>query len=242
MKKTNKKVAKYLFIEDYFIKLIEARSLRFNDKIPTEQELCKQFDTSRMTVNKALSRLANKGYVKRITGVGTFVTNQRFSKSIQRLTGSMTEDIKTAGLMPSSTLLEYKKIKAIEKPNILRRLKLKDSDEIHYFAKLRYGDNKPVALTYTFFSCKILPDIDAKLFEGSINKLLDDLNINRTHCFEEYTSVMPTLEHSSLLGLHDVSLLKRTLLWYVGGTPFEYTVHYILGNKIIITNEYSSFR
>lgn len=46
-------------------------------KLPTEQEMCKRFGVSRMTVNKVISKLASEGYLYRIRSKGTFVKKSR---------------------------------------------------------------------------------------------------------------------------------------------------------------------
>jgi GntR family transcriptional regulator len=43
------------------------------DALPTEQTLCDQFGVSRITVRRALSDLAEQGYIERRQGVGSFV-------------------------------------------------------------------------------------------------------------------------------------------------------------------------
>src|SRR5271163_112223 len=43
------------------------------DALPTEQTLCDQFGVSRITVRRALADLAERGYIERRQGVGSFV-------------------------------------------------------------------------------------------------------------------------------------------------------------------------
>lgn len=43
------------------------------DALPTEQTLCDQFGVSRITVRRALADLAERGYIERRRGVGSFV-------------------------------------------------------------------------------------------------------------------------------------------------------------------------
>ena len=45
--------------------------------MPSEHELVKQFNISRMTANRVLSQLATDGVVTRVAGVGTFVAEPR---------------------------------------------------------------------------------------------------------------------------------------------------------------------
>src|SRR5258705_3278975 len=48
-------------------------SMPAGDTLPTEQELCDQFGVSRITVRRALTDLADQGYITRRQGVGSFV-------------------------------------------------------------------------------------------------------------------------------------------------------------------------
>src|SRR6185436_1882310 len=46
---------------------------RNGESIPTEKELCAEFDVARGTVRQALQKLENEGYLRREQGRGTFV-------------------------------------------------------------------------------------------------------------------------------------------------------------------------
>jgi len=63
----------YIQIQDYFKEQIFAGHLKANDKIPSEKELMKQFEVSRITVATALGQLAKEGWLYRIPGRGSFV-------------------------------------------------------------------------------------------------------------------------------------------------------------------------
>ncbi|MFC5464865.1 GntR family transcriptional regulator [Lederbergia graminis] len=47
---------------------------KVGDKIPSEKELTKQYEVSAITTKKALEKLSNEGFVYRIRGKGTFVS------------------------------------------------------------------------------------------------------------------------------------------------------------------------
>lgn len=63
----------YKQIEETFINQIELGILKQGDHIPSEKEITKTFHVSQITAKNALNNLAEKGYVKRIKGKGTFV-------------------------------------------------------------------------------------------------------------------------------------------------------------------------
>lgn len=64
---------KYVQIQNYILQKIESGEYAAGDKIPSEIELARRFDVSRLTVNTAVKELANSGIVERVQGKGTFV-------------------------------------------------------------------------------------------------------------------------------------------------------------------------
>ncbi|WP_334076151.1 MULTISPECIES: GntR family transcriptional regulator [Paenibacillus] len=70
----NERMPLYLKIQEHFKDLILKGQLRENDKIPSEKELMKEFQVSRITVANALMQLAKEGWIYRIPGRGSFVS------------------------------------------------------------------------------------------------------------------------------------------------------------------------
>ncbi len=232
-----KKLPKYLEIEQYFSKKIESGELEYGDRIPTEQELCDAFGVSRMTINKALTQLADKGYIKRGRGLGSFVINRNLVKKVGRGPKSMTQDIVNSGMKPGSKLLSYQVIRGSENPFIARKLGLGADDYMHYFVRLRTGDDQPIAISYTYISFRLLPEISVAALEGSFNEYLTRRGIVRSHLRSEFAATLPTPEQREILGYDNFALLKQNLLWYVGEVPFEFTSHCFLGNRFSLSRD-----
>jgi GntR family transcriptional regulator len=55
---------------------IDRGRLTYNDKLPTEKEICEVFGVSQTAVKMAYQQLIDQGKIKRIKGKGTFVTNR----------------------------------------------------------------------------------------------------------------------------------------------------------------------
>lgn len=55
---------------------IDTYKLSYNDKLPTEKEICEVFGVSQTAVKMAYQQLIDQGKIKRIKGKGTFVTNR----------------------------------------------------------------------------------------------------------------------------------------------------------------------
>ena len=58
---------------------ITSGALKVGDLLPSETELCKEFDVSRNTVRQAIGALEEEGLVVRKRGKGTFVTDPNAS-------------------------------------------------------------------------------------------------------------------------------------------------------------------
>jgi len=69
--------ARYLQVKQFVLARISAGTLAVGDRVPSENELVRELDVSRMTANRALRELAADGVLVRVAGVGTFVAEQR---------------------------------------------------------------------------------------------------------------------------------------------------------------------
>lgn len=70
------KVPIYKQIANAITLAIETGELKFNDKLPTEKEVCRTFSISPTVVKMAYEDLINSQLIKRIKGKGTYVTNR----------------------------------------------------------------------------------------------------------------------------------------------------------------------
>jgi len=90
-----KNIPLYKQIEESFIQQIEHGQLKKGDRIPSETEIVSQFHVSQITAKNALNNLAEKGYVKRIRGKGTFVDFENVEKK-ERVIGLIFTTMKTS--------------------------------------------------------------------------------------------------------------------------------------------------
>ena len=204
---------------------IKDETLKSGDQIPTEKELCELYNTSRMTVNKAISRLCEKNLIERIAGKGSFVKEHRVIKNLQLGTnGSFSDDMIATGKVPGSKLIEYKLVKGKEVPHVKHVLKLKDDDFIHYFVRVRTGDS--------YLSASIIPTIDIQILEGSLYKYINKLGYSIDGIDAEYSAVLPTDKQKELLQVDQVALFKSEHVTFLSdGRPFEYISTYYRGDQ-----------
>ncbi len=77
----------YLQLKDLIIQKIETNEYAPDSQIPSEQELCLQYDISRPTVRQAISELTSSGYLYKEKGRGTFVFGRKNVIDIKNYSG-----------------------------------------------------------------------------------------------------------------------------------------------------------
>lgn len=77
----------YKKLIDDLKKLIEDGKFKQGDLLPSENELCKSYKTTRPTVRQALAGLTNMGYITRHHGKGSIVSEPRRGLGILSVSG-----------------------------------------------------------------------------------------------------------------------------------------------------------
>ncbi len=229
-----KETPRYQAIALDIIEKIQNGTFRSGDQLMTEAQLCKQYNVSRMTVNKALTSLADKGYISRTAGKGTFVLEPKVTKNIGNGIGnSFTNDIRSINKKPGAILVEYKVVRAGSLPAVQERLKLSEEELIHFIYRIRTSDGVRIALSQTHIPCKYLPALDVTVLEGSLYEYLDqEYHIHPQAIDYTFNALLPTARQKELLHVDSCALLKsghRSII--ESGVLFEYTETYYAGNR-----------
>ncbi len=116
---------------------------RPGEALPTQEALCRQFSISRITVRRALSDLADDGFVQNRQGVGAFVT----AKTIDTKHGP---DFGFIGDLRRTLKETTMRILALEVERcprpIAAHLGITDGEEALHLVRVRSFENKPVTL------------------------------------------------------------------------------------------------
>ncbi|SJZ38338.1 GntR family transcriptional regulator [Anaerorhabdus furcosa] len=222
---------KYEIIEKYIIDEIESGRLKIGDQIMTELQLSNKFDIGRLTVNKALAMLKQKGYIDRVAGRGSFVAPRTVIRSI-RTKRSFSDDMKEMGMKAGSKLIEYRVISSRDVPIIAEYLNLNQDDELYYFTRLRTGDGKPIALAHTYLVAKIVGEFEVSGLDGSMDEYLEKKG---TFCSNYETKMSATMSNDyqqKLLQIGKDALLKSVSIRYNQNQEvYEYTETYYISNR-----------
>nr|WP_047165558.1 histidine utilization repressor [Sphingomonas sp. Y57] len=132
------------------------------DRLPIEQELVEHYDCSRMTVNKALTALANAGLIDRRKRAGTFVARPKVH--------SMVLDIPDLAATVRERGQDYSYVELARR--VLRRSQVAPDDaalasggQLLELSGLHLANGLPLALEHRRISIKAVPGIVDADFE-----------------------------------------------------------------------------
>jgi GntR family transcriptional regulator len=150
----------YLRLRRWIEAAIAGGALASGDALPSERDLAKRLDLSRVTVRKAVQELVRDGVLVQRHGSGTFVAPQpqRVEQSLSRLT-SFAEDMARRGMPVTSFWLE--RGLAAATPEEIAALGLATASQVARIARLRLSGELPLAIERASLSADILPDPQA---------------------------------------------------------------------------------
>ena len=127
--------------QDLIDKLLEEiATMEKGAKLPSERQLCKDYEVSRTTVRNALGSLVNSGVLYQIQGKGTFV-RERNKENLSNYY-SFTEQTKRNGKTPKSIVTSFK----VREPNDKERQIFNDENigKVIVFDRLRLADDTAI--------------------------------------------------------------------------------------------------
>lgn len=195
---SNSSIPLYTQLEDILLQQIEDNVLSVGGKLPTEDELSKQYDVSRVTVRKALNSLSEKCYIERKAGKGTFISERKIKRSISSII-SFTEMCKMQGLKASAKTLRLDIVKPTDDDRI--KLGLKPQDTILLLERLRYANNIPVSIELSKFSKDYFFIFNEDLESTSLYAILRQHNINLTNSIKALEIVTANNRESTILNI-----------------------------------------
>lgn len=192
-----------------------------NAKLPTEEELMQRFEVSRNTVRKAISLLADRGYVYQVQGSGIFI-RQRSKEgyitlgNMRGLTGDFASKVIT------TKLLKLEQIKANEE--IAKKMRCDVGTDIYYVERLRYLDGVNFAVEYSYYNKNIIPYLNDDIVEKSIySYVLNDLKLNIGFADKIIYCDKLDKKHSKLLKLEegDPATIIEDTVFLTNGLIFD---------------------
>lgn len=185
----------YIQLMRIFLDMINSENWQLGQQIPTEEDLCKKYNVSKITVRQAINNLVSDGYLIKIQGKGTFVAIA----------------LPVVGLAMKTRLTEemFGKEVNVEKKVLFRGIKksfqdakdfLKTEDNLYYVLNKKIVNGETVCLEESFVPYHFVPKIESIDFtNNALYAVLQD------KCVKKIFKIIQTIDISRA----DMGLAKR---------------------------------
>lgn len=159
----------YVKFQDIIMKKIEAEEYLPGEKLPSERVLAETYGINRMTVKNAINALVAKGYLYRLQGRGTFTQKKDFQKlnlGFLSESGNMgiTAMVKSQGVKISNKILTRGIISGSR--FFSSKLQVDIDDPIYSLHRIRYGNEEPITVEYTYVPYRHFPGMELVDFKN----------------------------------------------------------------------------
>jgi GntR family transcriptional regulator len=202
-----------------------------HSKLPSENELIKQYKVSRITVRQALRDLQKEGLIFSIQGKGSFVTKPKAVQDLTRLQG-FGEAMSRHGMETCSKVVSVKRLPANK--HVAAALNLEKGRDVFEYKRIRYLNRAPVSLDISYFDVSIGERLQKEdlvsrdifeILENNFGLALEsaDLTIEATIADEEMSQLLKIESNSPLLRLERLTYSK-------GHVPVDFEYLYYIGD------------
>ena len=205
---------------------IEQQEYGFQELLPSENTLVKEYGCSRNTVRRAIGRLADEGYVQSLHGKGVRIIYQPGQLSEFMLSGI--ESLKEA---VARNQKEYRtKVVCFAELTVDQRISARTTfpvgEEIYYIQRVRYIDGEALILDHNYFLKEVARDLTPEIAEQSIYAYLEqELGENIVTTKRKVTVERANQIDEMYLELGDYNCLAvvSSMTYNADGVMFEFT-------------------
>jgi GntR family trehalose operon transcriptional repressor len=214
----------YLTIYNEIVGKIQNGQLKPRTKLPSENELVEQYDTSRETIRKALNMLSQNGYIQKIRGKGSVVLDvSKYDFPISGLV-SFKEIAQRMGKPWNTIVYEFGLVKPDD--DIAHELHVNGKDKVWKVIRAREMDGERIILDKDFFNKKFVPHLSKEICEGSIYEYLEhEVGLKISFAKKEIFVTEPTEEDRRYLDLLDYNhiVVVKNYVYLEDANLFQYT-------------------
>ena len=218
--------AKYDEIYRKLREKIEQKEYVYQDLMPSENMLTEMFACSRNTVRRAISQLADEGYVQSIHGKGVRIIYQPRQQSEFMLSGI--ESLKEAAARNkknyTTKVVCFAELTVDEK--IHDRTMLPIGSNIYYLQRVRYIDGQALIIDHNYFLRDVVKDLTPEIAEKSVYEYLEGtlgesiVTTKRKVTVERMTEI--DAKYMDLNGYNCLAVVS-SMTYNADGIMFEYT-------------------
>ncbi|MGO2083289.1 GntR family transcriptional regulator [Vagococcus sp.] len=215
----------YQTIANTLTKQIIEGTFKANDKLPTEEKLCKNFNVSRVTIRQALAILVEKRIVEKKQGSGTRIIYSEKTETINKSLKikSFHDDMIELGKIPSSKVKKFELREADKR--IASLLQIEEEELVFYYERILLGDSFPCSFETGYLPLKPYPDFSIEHLNLSKFNYIENIKkevIDYSH--QNVDAILASKKEVDYLDVREGSpLVKINLITYLDtGKPLDY--------------------
>ncbi|MEY2193866.1 GntR family transcriptional regulator [Neobacillus sp. BF23-41] len=223
--------ALYYSVKEKILERIDREIYQVGGKLPSESDLCLEFEVSRTTIRLALQQLEQEGRIYKLQGKGTFVAQPKIQETITLTIKSFSEQMKSMGLQAHSEVLSIETIPATL--FLANSLDIQPNDPVFKLVRLRFAEQKPYQYSTSYVPWKVAPNLIHDDCSGSLFELLQTkYGLKFLKSIESIEPVIPTVQISNLLGIPEntPSFQSESLTYTTEMVPIEYSSTIVRGD------------
>ncbi len=227
---------KYRIVTQDIAQKIESGKYPPGSQLPLENELCKTYQVSRITIKKATDQLVQLGMITKKRGAGSFVKDVSEASEAAFATGEQVQfsgfTRQFAGRDIATDVNEFVVIPA--EGEIAKKFSLNEDDLVYYTCRTRYLDGVPLVVEYTYMPVETLPGINRRVLEGSIyTHIIDTLHLKPQSAHRILRALQATeTEQKYFKVTEPMAILEIEQVAYLDdGRVFEFSKSHHRGDK-----------
>lgn len=218
---------KYKDIENDILDKMNAQYYKIGEAIPTEYELAKIYNVSRVTIRKACDSLVMKGLLKRIVGSGTYVQESPAHQKSPRQIG-FSKEMEKLGMRAATHIDSFSIIKADS--YIATLLHIKENDMIYSIERSRYGDDLLLQFETSYMPVTYFPDLSIAYLQSSKYDYIENIRgIKIDYCHHQDFPILPSKDLAQQFEIDmNTPIMKIINTTYAeNGNIIDYTIQYL---------------
>lgn len=227
---------RYQQLKDRIIAEIMRGKLKPGDRVPSENELAGTAGVSRMTANRALRELTDQGYVERIAGVGTFVSDRKAASHVLEVR-NIADEIARRGNSHSARVLECREEGA--DADVATALRVDGGSPVFHLLIVHHENGTPIQLEERFVDVSFAPELLAQDFTNQTPSAYLSSIAPLTEAEQAVRAVIPapTVRHNLQMQKREACLLVVRRTW-AKGRPATYARLYHPGPRFELTGHF----
>lgn len=227
-------IPKYLQISAWLRESIQVGRYKTDERLPSEIELSQICRVNRNTLRQAIGELAAQGMLKKVKGLGTFVTASEpvaLKHKLNRIS-SFGQELNQAGVRENTRLLG-KGYETAPK-HVAQSLALNPDSRVIAVRRLRIGDDLPLIYEETYLPVDLFDGILEMDLTGSMYEIFtQEFSVALARCEQTIRAVNLNKKVAPMLGLkaNGAALYMESVTYNDRNMPVEVLCCYFRGDK-----------